>query len=357
MKIPKIPKIKFNPLTQKKIDRFKAIKRGYFSFLLLTFLFLITLPGIGEYVVNSRPLMVKYEGRIYFPTHTAFHPGTDFGLDYKYETKYRDLKQRFKEDGSKNWVLMPLIPYNAQENDFREGEYGPQPPNWERKHILGTDNTGRDIFARLFFGFRVAMGFALLLAIGIYIVGVIVGGAMGYFGGIFDLLVQRLIEIWQNVPFLYIVIIIGSIIRPSFFILLGIFIFFSWMGMTYFMRTESYREKARDYVAAARVLGASNWRIITRHILPNTISTLVTFLPFTIVGGISSLTALDFLGFGLPVPTPSWGELLKRGVENLNAPWIVTSAFAGLVIVLTLVTFIGEAIREAFDPKKYTYYR
>ncbi|MEM7014030.1 MAG: ABC transporter permease subunit, partial [Verrucomicrobiota bacterium] len=168
---------------------------------------------------------------------------------------------------------------------------------------------------------------------------------------------QRIIEIWQNIPFLYIVIIVAAMVRPTFAILLVIFVVFGWTGMTYYMRTETLREKARDYVAAARVLGAGNLRAIFWHILPNTISILVTFMPFTIASAIASLTALDFLGFGLPAPTPSWGELLKRGTDNLNAPWIVSSAFGGLVTVLLLVTFIGEAIREAFDPKKFTTYR
>jgi microcin C transport system permease protein len=191
----------------------------------------------------------------------------------------------------------------------------------------------------------------------VFVIGIAVGCAMGYFGGSIDLFGQRVIEIWQNIPFLYIVIIVASIVRPTIGILLGIFVVFGWTSMTYYMRTETLREKSRDYVASAKVLGASNWRVIFRHVLPNTISILVTFMPFTVASAIASLTALDFLGFGLPVPTPSWGELLQRGVQNLNAPWIVTSAFGGLVVVLLLVTFIGEAIREAFDPKKFTVYR
>ncbi|MEO0414006.1 MAG: ABC transporter permease subunit [Verrucomicrobiota bacterium] len=348
---------RLNPITRQKLNRFKAIRRGYWSFLILVFLYIITFFGIGEYVVNSRALLVKYEGSLYFPTHGRFHPGTDFGEDYPYETKYRDLKAKFKAEDKGNFVVMPPIPYNPYENNFREGEYGPQPPNWGRRHLLGTDNTGRDIFARLFYGFRYAMTFALALMASVYVISVIIGCAMGYFGGWFDLIPQRIIEIWQNLPFLYMVIIISSIITPNIWVLLGIFILFSWMGMTYYMRTETYREKARDYVASARVLGASNSRVIFIHILPNAISTLVTFLPFTIASSISALTSLDFLGLGLPPPTPSWGELLKRGVSNLNAPWIVSSAFGGLVFVLVLVTFVGEAIREAFDPKKYTVYR
>lgn len=347
-----------NPLTLKKLQRFRSIKRGYWSFLIFTFLIGITFWDIGEYLVNSRALVVKYEDKIYFPTHTAFHPGTDFGLDYASETNYRDLKKKFAEDPtSGNWVIMPLVPYNPYENDFRDGVYGATSADTSAKHYLGTDSTNRDILARLFYGFRYAITFALLVMTCTFIIGITVGSMMGYFGGWFDLLVQRLIEIWSNVPFLYVVIIIASIVQPNLGILLGIYVLFSWMGLTYYMRTETYREKSRDYIQAARTLGAPTSRILSVHIFPNVISTIVTFLPFTIAGAISGLTALDFLNFGLPVPTPSWGEMLKRGVENLNYPWIVASAFGGLVAVLILVTFIGEAIREAFDPKKFTQYR
>jgi microcin C transport system permease protein len=350
-------KYKPNPLTARKLRNFYSIKRGYNSFLVIAFLMLITFFGVGELLVNSRALVVKYDGKLYFPVYGAFHPGTDFGLDFSNETNYRELAESFREEGEGNWVVMPPVPYNAYENDYREGgDHPPNPPNFSEKHFLGTDNTARDIFARLFYGFRTAMIFALLFLFFIYIIGIAVGCAMGYFGGKFDLLVQRLVEIWSNIPFLYIVIIVASIVRPTFGILLGIFVVFSWTSMTYYMRTATYREKERDYTAAARVLGASTPRIIFSHILPNTISTIVTFMPFTIVGAISSLTALDFLGFGVPPPTPSWGELLKRGLDNLHAPWIVTSAFGGLVFVLILITFVGEAIREAFDPKKFTTY-
>jgi microcin C transport system permease protein len=350
-----------NPLTERKLKNFYAIKRGYNSFVIITVLLLITFFGVGELLVNSRALMVKYEGKLYFPVYGAFHPGADFGLGYNNETDYRKLRNTFKEADEGNWVLMPPVPYNPYENDYRDSGSGesithPAAPSFGEQHFLGTDNTARDIFARLFYGFRTAMIFALLFLFFVYVIGIATGCAMGYFGGKFDLFFQRLVEIWSNIPFLYIVIIVASIMRPTFGILLGIFVVFSWTSMTYYMRTATYRERERDYTAAARVLGASTPRIIFNHIMPNTISTIVTFMPFTIVSSISSLTALDFLGFGVPPPTPSWGELLKRGLDNLNAPWIVTSAFGGLVIVLILVTFIGEAIREAFDPKKFTTY-
>jgi microcin C transport system permease protein len=238
------------------------------------------------------------------------------------------------------------------------------PPDAEMRHYLGTDTTSRDILARLFYGTRIALLFAVGFMLAVYFIGIAIGCSMGYFGGVFDLLFQRLIEIWSNIPFLYMVIIVFSVIPAAYSIstrigiLLLVMVLFSWTGMTYYMRTETYKEKARDYIAAAKVIGASNSRIIFRHVLPNVLSTLVTFMPFTIVAAISAITALDFLGFGLPPPTPSLGELLKQGTANLRtAPWIVMSAFGTLVALLTLVTFIGEAVRESFDPKTFSVYR
>lgn len=347
--------IHLHPLTRKKLRRFKAIKRGYWAFILLAFIFGLSL--IGELLVNSRALVVKYQGRFYFPTYAAFHPGTDFGLPYSYETNYRELKRQFAAANEGNWVLMPVIPYNARENNYREGVFPPTPPSLAERHLLGTDTTGRDIFARLFYGFRIAFCFALLLMLVEFVVGIIVGCAMGYLGGAIDLLGQRGIEIWSLLPTIYVIIIISSIVQPNFWSLLAIMGLLSWPGITYYLRTASLKEKARDYVAAVRLLGASPARIIFRHLLPNLVSTLITFLPFTIAGGMTALTALDFLGFGLPPPTPSWGELLKQGTANLrNAPWIVGATFSAMVLVLVLVTFIGEAIREAFDPRKHTIY-
>ncbi|WP_439106711.1 ABC transporter permease [Congregibacter sp.] len=354
--------MQLNPQTLKKLRRFRHIKRGYYSFLILAGL--MVLLAFGELLINSRALIVSYEGELFFPTYTAFHPGTDFGLDYDYEVNYRELKDKFASEGGDNWLLLPLVPYNAFENHAPGGIFKPLAPNATQQHYLGTDTTSRDILARLFYGTRIALIFSLGFMLSVYLIGIAIGCSMGYFGGVFDLLFQRLIEIWSNVPFLYMVIIIFSVIPAAFSvstriaILLMVMVLFSWTGMTYYMRTETYKEKARDYVAAARVIGASNSRIIFRHILPNVLSTLVTFMPFTIVGAIAAITALDFLGFGLPPPTPSLGELLKQGTANLRtAPWIVTSAFGTLVALLTLVTFVGEAVRESFDPKTYSIYR
>lgn len=351
-----------NPQTRKKLRRFGEIKRGYYSFLFLVALLVVVL--FGELLVNSRALIVSYKGELYFPTYTAFHPGTDFGLDYSYEVNYRELREQFAEKGEGNWVLMPPIPYNPYENNSEGGVFKPTPPSIETQHYLGTDTTSRDILARLFYGTRTALLFSLAFTAWVYLIGTSVGCAMGYFGGAFDLFFQRLIEVWSNIPTLYMVIIVFSVIPSSLSIsarigvLLFILVMFSWTGMTYNMRTETYKEKSRDYVAAARTIGASDSRIIFRHVLPNVLSTLITLMPFTMVAGITSITALDFLGFGLPPPTPSLGELLKQGTATLRtAPWIVSAAFATLVLLLTVVTFIGEAVRESFDPKKFTIYR
>lgn len=351
-----------NPQTQKKLKRFREIKLGYYSFLLLCLLLITS--AFGELLINNRALVVSHDGNLYFPTYADFHPGTDFGLGYSYETNYRDLQKKFETEDQGNWVLMPLVPYSAYENHSTDGFFRPAAPSAEHQHYFGTDTTSRDILARLFYGTRIALLFALVFMASVYLIGIAIGCAMGYFGGTFDLIFQRVIEIWSNIPFLYMVIIVFSIVPGTFsitariVILLIVMVLFSWTSMTYFMRTETYKQKTRDYIASARIIGAGHTRIIFKHILPNVLATLVTFMPFTVVGAITAITALDFLGFGLPPPTPSLGELLKQGTANLRiAPWIVISAFGTLVILLTVVTFIGEAVRESFDPKKFTVYR
>ncbi|MBN2068263.1 MAG: ABC transporter permease subunit [Opitutales bacterium] len=356
---------RLNPLTAKKLKRFREIKRGYISFWILLGITIITL--FAELYVNDRALIVHYQGKTSFPTYNGIELGSKYGLagvDGQTPVNYRDLKKQFAEAGEGNWVIMPAIPYNPNEQTSFEGYLKPRPPDGASRHYLGTDTTGRDILARLIYGFRIAILFALCFMLLTYSIGISIGCLMGYFGGLFDLIAQRLIEIWSNIPFLYMVIIAFSVVPTSIgisariILLLIIMGLFSWTGMTYYMRTSTYREKSRDYTAAAIVSGAGTWRIIFNHIIPNTISTIVTFMPFTVVAAITSITALDFLGLGLPPPTASMGELLKQGKDNLTtAPWIVTSAFTTLVFLLSLVTFIGEAVREAFDPKKFTTYR
>jgi microcin C transport system permease protein len=344
-----------DPLTRRKLQRFRRIQRGYYSFVILCFLVVLAL--LAEVLVNNRALVVRYEGQWFFPTYGAIHTGTEFGLDYPWEVNYRELRAHLKEENRGNFALLPPVPYSPTENAYSGETFRPRPPDWNRRNFLGTDQINRDILARLLYGFRNALLFAACFILLTYLIGITLGCLMGYFGGWFDLFVQRLIEIWANIPFLFVVIIVASIITPNLWILLAIVVLFSWTSMTYYMRSVTYREKARDYVHAAQVLGAGTPRIIFRHILPNILSTIVTFIPFTVSSAIAALTSLDFLGFGLPPPTPSWGELLRQGTSNLNAPWIVASAFSALTIVLTLVTFVGEAIREAFDPKKFTTYQ
>lgn len=355
--------MRLNPLTQRKLKRFKEIRRGYFSAILLVVMTGLSL--FAELMISDRALFISYEGEWHFPTYSDIELGSEYGLtgtDALIPVDYRALAKRF--EGTEHTVIMPLIPWGPYTNDAAEGFLRAEPPNFERGHYLGTDSTGRDVLSRLVYGFRTAIFFAIAFTLLTYVIGVSVGCAMGYFGGVFDLLFQRIIEIWSNIPFLYMVIIVFSIIPSTFeistriFILLLIMVLFSWTGLTYYMRTETYKEKARDYTAAALVLGAGTGRVLFKHILPNTIATMITFVPFTVVSAITAITALDFLGWGLPPPTPSIGELLKQGTANLTtAPWIVTSAFVALVFILAVVTFIGEAVREAFDPRKFTLYR
>jgi microcin C transport system permease protein len=343
-----------NPVTRRKLKRFVSIRRGFWSFLIITGL--IVFSFAAELFINSRALVVRYQEQWYFPTYGKMIPGTTFGLDYQYETNYRELKQRFKQAGQGDIVILPPVPYNPYENDLRLNQYPPFPPSAKDRHFLGTDNVGRDILARLVYGFRTAILFSFFLLLINYTIGIFIGCAMGYFGGKFDLFFQRVIEIWSNIPFLYVIIIVSSILVPSFMILLLIMAFFGWISITWVMRTMTYKEKEREYILAVRSLGASHFRIILRHIIPNTISVIVTYAPFAISSGIVALTSLDYLGFGLPAPTPSWGELLSQGWQNMEAWWISASVVGALVVTLMTVTFTGEGIREAFDPKQHTIY-
>lgn len=328
-------------------SRFRSMKRAYYSFIVL--ITLTTLSMTAEFLVNSKALLVSYQGELYSPIFESHLPGSTFDLPYEYETNYRELQIAVKN--TSDWVLMPLVPYSPTETNLTDLMAPPYAPSIAQKHYLGTDSVGRDVLARLIYGFRIALFFSITLLLIEYIAGVLIGCYMGFKGGLFDLLFQRLIEIWSNIPFLYVVMIVSAIITPGFWSLIAVMALFGWMPITWYMRTATYKEAARDYVAAAKMQGASNTRIIVRHIIPNTVSTIITFAPFSVAAGITALTALDFLGFGLPAPTPSWGDLLKQGVDHLEAPWILISVVVSLSSVLMLVTFIGEGIREAFDPK------
>ena len=340
-------------VTRKKLRRFRSIKRGYYAFVL--FMVMVLLAVAAELWVSNRALLVNYQGQLYFPTYGAVITGDTFGLGYEYETDYRELKRVLGEQPD-NWVLLPLVPWSPYEQDYSGSSYPPTAPSFENRHFLGTDSSGRDIVARLVYGFRTAVGFALIALTASYVIGVMIGSLMGFLGGRFDLLFQRVIEIWSQVPFLYVIMILVSITQPNFALFVAINVLFGWMGITWYMRTLTYKEKARDYVLAARAQGAGTWRIIVHHILPNTLMMIVTLAPFTVVANISLLTALDYLGFGLPPPTPSWGELLRQGVNHLDSPWIVASVVTAVSLVLITVSFIGEAIREAFDPKHFSRY-
>lgn len=350
--------MKLNPVTRKKWKRFVSIRRGFVSFCLL--LMMIGISLFAEVFINSRALVVQYQGKWYFPTYGRMIPGRAFGLGYDYETNYRELQRHFAENREKGgdcgFVLLPPVPYNPYENDLKPGEYPPFAPSPGDRHFLGTDNVGRDVLARLVYGFRTALGFSLVLLLLNFSLGISLGCCMGYFGGRFDLFFQRVLEVWSNVPFLYVVIIVSSVVVPSFMILLCIMAFFGWINMTWVMRTMTYKEKEREYVLAARSLGASHTWIMFRHIIPNTVSVIVTYVPFAVSGGIVALTSLDYLGFGLPAPTPSWGELLQQGWTNMEAWWISASVVSALVVTLIMVTFTGEGVREAFDPKMHSYY-
>ena len=346
---------------QKRLRKFRSIKRGYYSFLILLAAYAVSF--FLPLVVSSSALMVRYDGHLYFPMF-QYYPAAAFGQQTIGEPDYRALAATFREQHQGNWALMPLYPYSPTESLLDLPGSPPNPPS--RQHIFGTDDRGRDIFARLTYGFNVSLSFALLVLVISLGIGVSVGAALGYFGGKVDLTGQRLIEIWSSLPFLYTIIIVSSIVvpiylpgrnlvlQPSFWLLIVILTAFDWMGITYYVRGEFYREKAKDYVAAAISIGASDRAIIFKHILPNSLTPVVSFAPFMVVGNIAALVALDFLGFGLPAPTPSWGELIGQGVDNLTKWWLVFFPLAAMFITLLLIVFIGEAVREAFDPKEFS---
>lgn len=465
-----------DPLTKKRLEHFKSIKRARISLkILITFCFFTM---IAELFINNKPIVLYYKNRLYFPLFSRFLPGSQFGFSDSSEVNYRQLQQIVKKTGS-GWMIMPLIPYNAVEQDlenfsleempknhtyigftvsnkqdessnpkdynfiplfqvskfeipvqngekietiklyfsenikgyprnqinnktryvfvfsndiekdtdkiipqnlnsnkgvqipgtdvyiwikFADNEKGailpPYKPSFKTKHILGTDRIGRDILARLVYGFRVTVIFIVLYTIIVYCIGVGVGFIMGYYGGMFDLIFQRIIEIWDLIPFIYAVMIFSAIFKPNFFLFIMIFAALGWTKKTWMIRALTFKEKERGYVQSARCFGASTSRIFFRHILPNLLPVILTSLPFSINVGISAITALDYLGFGLPPPTPSWGEILATGTSLfITAPWILLSVLTALIAVLIMITFIGEGLRESFDPKHFTIYQ
>lgn len=335
----------FSDLTKERIKRFKKIKRAYYSLWILGSAFVVSL--FSEFIANDKPLIMRYDNKFYFPV-VRFYSAQTFGGAYKTEADYLALRNdpQFREHA---WMILPIIPHDPLHAYLDSEGIPPHPPS--RTHWLGTDATARDILARLIYGFRICMAFALLISFFGALLGIVIGGIQGYVGGKIDIVVQRLIEIWSSLPFLYVIILVGSIYGRSFFLLLIVMALFQWIALSYYMRGEFFKLKNMTYVKAAHALNFSSFNVLFRQILPNALTPVITILPFSIIGGISSLTALDFLGFGLQPPTPSWGELIQQGLNNLYAPWISVSTVAALFITLLLTTFIGEGVREAFDPK------
>jgi len=334
------------PLTRRRLANFRANKRGFWS--LWIFLLLFGLSLAAELIANDQPLLVRYDGHFFFPVLTDY-PETAFGGDLPISADYRDphVKERIE---AKGFIVWPLIPFGDRTINYNLPSPAPSPP--DRVDWLGTDDQGRDVLARLIYGFRISVLFGLTLTVASSIIGVAAGAIQGYYGGLVDISFQRFIEIWSGLPVLYLLIILSSIIEPNFWWLLAIMLMFSWMSLVDLVRAEFLRARNFDYVRAARALGVGNLVIIWRHVLPNAMVATLTFLPFILNGSITTLTSLDFLGFGMPPGSPSLGELLAQGKANLQAPWLGLTAFFVLAVMLSLLIFIGEAVRDAFDPRK-----
>jgi microcin C transport system permease protein len=331
-------------LSRRRIANFRANRRGYVSLWIFCFLFAASL--LAEFIANDKPLIVYFDGAILLPVLKTY-PETRFGGEFPTEADYHDPYVSELIQG-KGWMIWPLIPYSYDTVVY--GLPAPAPPsaqNW-----LGTDDQSRDVLARLIYGFRISVLFGLVLTFFSIIVGVTAGAVQGYFGGWVDLGFQRFMEIWSAIPTLYLLIILSSVVEPNFWWLLAIMLLFSWMGYVGVVRAEFLRARNFDYVRAARALGVSNLQIILRHVLPNATVATITFLPFNLSGAITALTSLDFLGFGLPPGSPSLGEMVTQGRNNLQAPWLGLTSFFTLATILTLLIFVGEALRDAFDPRK-----
>jgi microcin C transport system permease protein len=357
-----------SPINRRRLVNFRAHKRGYWSFWIFLVLFVVSL--FAEFLANDRPIVARYKGELLFPVFVDY-PEEKFG-GFLATTDYRDplIQKEIDEHG---WAIWPPIRFSYNTVQRNLPVPAPAPPTWqltdeqcrtiaERSggktcrdiewNWLGTDDAARDVVARLIYGFRISVLFGLILTGISSVIGVLAGAVQGYFGGWIDLIFQRVIEIWTSIPTLYVLIIVAAVITPSFFVLLGILLLFSWVALVGVVRAEFLRARNFEYVRAARALGLSNTTIMFRHLLPNAMVATLTFLPFILNGSITTLTSLDFLGFGLPVGSPSLGELLKQGKENLQAPWLGITGFLVIGITLSLLVFVGEAVRDAFDPRK-----
>ena len=379
-------------ILQKRINRFKSIKRGYYSLIILISLYVLSM--CAPLIFNSKAIMVKYNDDYYFPLFNSIFnnkniEAKDLGqFEIKGKKKYgqphyRLLKKQYQKEDNGNWVIMPLYPYDPYEEVISEkdeqftdmngnGVWDPSEdfidengngiadkykytnfPN--SQHLLGTDNQGRDVLSRLIYGFNISITFAIVCCFLSYIIGIIIGGTLGYFGGKVDLFGLRIIEIYGSIPFLFMLMILATFIKPNVYILASMYVFLTgWIGITWYVRGEFLREKSKDYVSAAVSMGQSHWNVMFRHILPNSLTPVITFAPFAIIGYISGLVSLDYLGFGLQPPAPSWGELFSQGAANLQYWHLVIFPLFAMGGTLFLITFIGEGVREAFDPKVHS---
>ena len=367
---PKTGLLTLSPLNRRRWENFTRNRRGYWAMWVFLVLFLVSL--FAEFIANDKPFLILMDGKAYFPAVVTY-PETKFGGDFETAADFRDpfLQELIAKKGGT--MIWPPIRYRYDSHNLDLPTPAPSPPTWklteeqckpvfEKKKLtgcrdleynwLGTDDHGRDVVARLIYGFRISVWFGLILTIISSIVGVAAGAVQGYFGGWTDLLFQRVIEIWTSVPSLYLLLIISSVLVPGFFVLLGILLLFSWVSLVGLVRAEFLRGRNFEYIQAARALGVSNSMIMFRHLLPNAMVATMTFLPFILSSSVMTLTALDFLGFGLPPGSPSLGELLSQGKTNIQAPWLGLAGFFSVAIMLSLLIFIGEAVRDAFDPRK-----
>ncbi|PZO87470.1 MAG: ABC transporter permease [Micavibrio aeruginosavorus] len=337
-----------SPLTRRRLAQFKANKRGYYSFWIFAALLLVCL--FAEVIANDKPIVVSYDNALYFPVLKDY-PETTFGGDFETATDFRDpYVQGLIE--AKGWAVWPPIRFSYDTISYDLPEPAPSKPT--SVNIFGTDDQGRDVAARVLYGFRISVVFGLILTVISSLIGITAGAFQGYYGGKVDLLLQRFIEVWSSLPTLYILIIFSAMFVPGFWTLLAILLLFSWVSLVDVVRAEFLRARNLDYVRAANALGVDSHTIMVRHVLPNAMVATMTMMPFILTGSITALTSLDFLGLGMPPGSPSLGELLSQGKNNLQAPWLGISAFVSLAFMLTLLTFIGEAVRDAFDPRKTT---
>ena len=338
--------LRLSPLNARRLANFKANRRGHVSLWIFAVVFVLTL--FAELIANDKPLLVRYDGSFYTPFLVSY-PETTFGGDFPTEADYNDpfVMELIDEKG---WAVWPVIPYSYDTIIKNLDRPSPAPPSW--RNWLGTDDQARDVMARVIYGFRISVLFGLVLTLVSSMVGIAAGAVQGYFGGWVDLGMQRFMEVWSGLPTLYLLIIMSSVIIPGFWSLLILMLLFSWMSLVDVVRAEFLRARNLDFVRAARALGVGNVTIMIRHVLPNAMVSTLTFMPFILNGSITTLTSLDFLGFGMPPGSPSLGELLAQGKSNLHAPWLAITGFAVLALMLSLLIFIGEAVRDAFDPRK-----